>query len=227
MSDAPEPDDDLAYLGELLRDFGVPGAPDVEDALRLMADRFEALFDRCSKQGQRLRDATPEGWVSFVRFCHHQLYEGLLVNAGEFRRAEDPEHNVFFGGYNPRTMQERHKGRPPAQIEAALLAAFAHLNAPSDPVAAIARAYERMQDTHPFYDANGRIGRLVVTLFLAGHGLRFNWAALDAPPTPPRTRPFKEDLYKALSYAQRQGGRHIGKLMTVFQKHIEPFEPPA
>ena len=33
---------------------------------------------------------------------------------------------------------------------------------------------------HPFYDANGRIGRLIATMYLESHGVVLSWSEFDS-----------------------------------------------
>lgn len=48
------------------------------------------------------------------------------------------------------------------------------------PVLAAVRFYQKFVNVHPFYDANGRIGRLIATMYLADHNLVLSWSEFDS-----------------------------------------------
>ena len=48
-----------------------------------------------------------------------------------------------------------------------------------DPVVNAAEFYQRFVQIHPFYDGNGRIGRLLVIAYLDSFGLFMNWEEME------------------------------------------------
>ena len=178
---------EVASIADLLADFGTPGHPSPADALQIIGLRFDLLMAACefvastSEEDRALVRAQPaEAFVRFVRASHHTLFVDLLRNAGDFRaHADAGGSGVVFGGQSPRELRPNFHGAAPELIEPELLDAFAVLAGFDDPVRSSILSYQRFQQVHPFYDANGRIGRLFVTLYLAAHGLYPQWALLD------------------------------------------------
>ena len=85
-----------------------------------------------------------------------------------------------LGGGNPRTMQTKFVGTNPDFIEIELSQAFAILldkkyihqeNA--------LRFYAEFVAIHPFYDANGRIGRYIVDIYLQQHKYYVDWQSIN------------------------------------------------
>ena len=50
---------------------------------------------------------------------------------------------------------------------------------PTNPVRDAVTFYQQFVCIHPFYDANGRIGRFITSLYLDYHGLHISWAGLS------------------------------------------------
>lgn len=110
------------------------------------------------------------------------MFEGVLSNAGEFRKATDPNHGfVAFGGNLQRNpWGSKFKGSPPEQIEAGLKSAFDLLSKNDmDPVRTSIIFYQKFVHIHPFYDANGRVARFLLTLYLLFHGHYVLWKQLE------------------------------------------------
>lgn len=42
------------------------------------------------------------------------------------------------------------------------------------------RFYQKFVNVHPFYDANGRIGRLIALMYLADRNLVLSWSEFDS-----------------------------------------------
>lgn len=173
-----------AYLAELLDDFGVPGHPPVEQAFRLIEARYKRIFASIEAAPPALLDAVrrwdEETYTSFACNAHEVMFEGLLTNAGFFRQAGDAQlGRVEFGGQHRSEMRQKFAGSPPHLIEQHVREAFRLLVAGEDPVAASVLSYQRFQRAHPFYDANGRIGRLFTSFYLLAHGYYIQWQTLD------------------------------------------------
>ena len=174
-------------MADLLTDFGVAGHPPPEEALRLIGSRFdvlmaafEGLADGSEDERGFARAQPAELYLRLARACHHALFVDLLRNAGDFRAHTDAGGgSVVFGGQSPRELRPNFRGATPKSIEPELLRAFDLLAGSDDPIRASILCYQRFQRVHPFYDANGRIGRLLVTLYLVAHGQYPQWAMLD------------------------------------------------
>jgi len=51
-----------------------------------------------------------------------------------------------------------------------------------DPVRKAAIFYQKFVSTHPFYDGNGRLARLIANIYLFKFGLTINWSEFDSRP---------------------------------------------
>jgi Fic family protein len=106
---------------------------------------------------------------------HKQLFDGILSNAGVYRKITDPNKGeVFFG---PSTNQ--FAGAEPGTIERMLRQNISTLILhPDDPVAVAAKFYQRFVYIHPFNDGNGRIARFIVEVYLIYHQHRVDFERL-------------------------------------------------
>ena len=174
------------YLADLLGDFGEKGHPDVGAALTLIYQRYRelerqvprlALFvDAFSEDGTRTSDA----FLVLLIGLHDYLYGGILRNAGQFRETTDPNGGtVRFGGAKGQSQRARYYGTSPREIDEAIREALRLLEDAADPVRSAVYFYLELSAIHPFYDANGRIGRVLVSIYLFRHGYYVNWDQLD------------------------------------------------
>ena len=184
---------EIETLRDLLGDFGAEGwGPDrAEDVFDLMRDRYLVLGDQYVAVAERVARAVGPGALSLPQACrvvltyaHARLFDGLVTNAGEVRQSGDPGGSaVHFGGQKGDRREWRFKGSPPTRIGAGLDAAFARLADRRDGDLDRARDeavrfYADLSRVHPFYDANGRAGRFVVSVYLHLHGWLVEWKRL-------------------------------------------------
>jgi fido (protein-threonine AMPylation protein) len=174
-----------AYLAELVRDFPPEKNIDLEEAWKNLQSRYNIL----EQQQSQFLDFIHSGKVSFkssfnllCQAFHIFLFAEILSNAGEFRKASDPNNGfVGFGREvtrNPSTSQ--FKGSSPVVIESELNQAFQLLSEiENDPICASIRFYQRFVRIHPFYDGNGRVARVLLTLYLSHHGYYPLWKKLE------------------------------------------------
>jgi fido (protein-threonine AMPylation protein) len=180
---------ELDYLAELMADFPVVESRNdsVENAESLLQLRYQALLDTLVDSQEvleRLRSMPvavdfPSAFRLLTKFLHLRLYTGILSNAGSYRQSTEPNAGtVYFGpqkGAHPRFV-----GTPAGEIEQALDDVFRHLSKDApDPVTSAVAFYQQLVRVHPFYDANGRICRLLVSLYLDYHGFYVNWDGLQ------------------------------------------------
>jgi fido (protein-threonine AMPylation protein) len=115
---------------------------------QLPAEEFAAALKKLPQQ------AVEAFFQEIPAELHKQLFGGILSNAGEYRKATDPNKGeVFFG---PSTNQ------------------FAG----AEPVEVAARFYQRFVYIHPFNDGNGRRARFIVEVYLIYHQHRVDFERL-------------------------------------------------
>lgn len=207
-----------AYLEDLIADFGDPECPSVDEALEHLRIRYDQLMWWAEVDGY-LVGLEARDWARFVGIQHLQLFGGILSNAGLFRQAIEPDGGaVGFGGPARRRVGEfRYVGTTPSRIEAELRDAFAILQSEPNPVRASILMYQRFVRIHPFYDANGRIGRLLVTFYLVSRGLYPDWALLDT-----HKGEFLQKLNAVHDHADRPHTRdgYENLLVNFWAKHV-------
>jgi fido (protein-threonine AMPylation protein) len=170
-----------AEIQALLDDFGLTtDAPDV--VLETMKHRYNMLDNLYESLNDALVKLSPQDWVKWSLAIHSFLYSDIMSFTGSFRKVEDKQGGmVYFGGIDGRTNQNKFKGANPSEIETELLKAFEYLSAknPDNPAENAIRFYVEWSAIHPFYDANGRIGRILLHLYLTQHHLQVNWERID------------------------------------------------
>lgn len=148
-----------ATLGELLQaEAGAAVARNPAD-LREVANYVAALehgIDRLRTLPLSLR---------LVRELHAHLMEGVrgdYATPGEFRRTQN-----WIGPPGCTLADATYVPPPPGELLGALGAWETFLHDTSlPPLAQIALAHHQFEAIHPFVDGNGRVGRLLITLFL-------------------------------------------------------------
>ena len=108
--------------------------------------------------------------LRLIREIHEKLMKGVRGDAatpGEFRRSQNwigpPGCTLVNASYIP---------PPPAELMACLSAWENFLHDTSlPPLVQIALAHCQFEAIHPFLDGNGRVGRLLITLFLVERGI--------------------------------------------------------
>ena len=106
-----------------------------------------------------------------IREMHGVLMEGVRgweKNPGEFRRTQD-----WIGGAGSTLKNARYVPPNVEDMNAAMSALETYMNAEDtlDPLIRTALVHYQFETIHPFLDGNGRIGRLLITLFLMEQNL--------------------------------------------------------
>ncbi|MDZ7795540.1 MAG: Fic family protein [Candidatus Marinimicrobia bacterium] len=112
-----------------------------------------------------------------ILVIHSILYNDILNNAGKFREKDDINNGkIYFGGVEQREFKAKYTGSPPQEIEKKIIEAIQHLvNGNESSINNAMRFYQKFVYCHPFYDANGRIARLIVSIYLYNKDLIIDW----------------------------------------------------
>jgi Fic family protein len=157
-----------ATLGEVL-EFEAEGAPDDESTAK-KADIREVLNYRAALlEATRLLDSLPLS-QRLIRQSHAVLMQGVRGRnkaPGEYRRIPN-----WIGPQGCTIEQARFIPCSAEALPGAMNAweAYLHADAP-DQLVQLAIAHAEFEAIHPFLDGNGRLGRLMVPLFLRSKGL--------------------------------------------------------
>ena len=145
----------------------------------------EALGDRPDPQKQDIREVSNYGAALYrgieelkklplslrlVKTLHRALFHRLdmpQVTAGEFRRTQNwigpPGSTLTTAAYVPPPVAEMHEALDHWEK-------FLHRRGDLPDLIQCALMHEQFETIHPFIDGNGRIGRLLITLFLIERG---------------------------------------------------------
>lgn len=214
---------DRDHLAGLMREFPVTSPPNVDQALKLIHLRFGQL-----NAVQFAVALAPLNDTEFRdRICslplkmHRYLFHGILSNAGLYRNYNDSDQGSIYFGPNQKFL-----GRNPSDIAAGVKDACSCLGrSDSDPLSCVIAFYQQFVLVHPFYDANGRIGRFITDIYLNYYGYHISWK---------RMHQNQKWLSKLNACHQRVGqdsyGQYLQYLLNHWQQfilHKEDIEPPV
>ena len=108
--------------------------------------------------------------LRLVRELHERLMRGVRGDSatpGEFRRSQN-----WIGPYGSRPANAPYVPPPPMEMEQSLATweLFLHQREELPDLVQCALMHEHFEAIHPFLDGNGRVGRLLITLFLVERG---------------------------------------------------------
>ena len=171
------PSNDEQEFRNLIRDFPVDDALSLTEALRQIQSRFEKINTDQLLVSIRFSEADTLQifFQALPLLLHSFLFDGILSNCGQYRLNTDPNSgSVMFGN------RQQFKGVTPDNIPNAIDIAVQNLikNAP-DPIYSGVKFYQQFVYAHPFYDANGRIGRLMLELYFNLHNKTVLWKELQ------------------------------------------------
>ncbi len=192
---------EIVYLAELIKDFPPEELIPADDALNILSVRYEELEKNTAGFLKTIKsplphllkypfnkliidgDYFPAIFYRFAFHFHRYLFNKILSNAGKFRSIKDPNNGlVGFGGNDPRKLGSlKFTGTNPELISNQLSEIFKLLSAHTDnPINAGLEFYRRFVRIHPFYDANGRISRLILNIYFQNFGFNINWRELES-----------------------------------------------
>lgn len=231
---------ELNYLAELIEDFPPKKKISAEDAFKELKVRYETLesfadgfidfllslpdnkvaefFPKLGK----IDDNFPYGMMLFMAIAHKYLFAEILSNAGEFRLISDPHSGkVYYGGVSKREIgQHKFFGSNPEKIVDDLNSAFLLLKKKSEePIKAGLEFYRRFVRIHPFYEANGRIARLILMIYLQYHGYYIVWREINEKHT-------GKFLSKLNSCHTHEGKDTYERYFGYFEDFFKPFIKP-
>lgn len=222
-----QPDDhELDYLRDLLCEFQADPELDAEAALKLVFDRYQVLERNFSKLGEEISvklEGSSRVWPFYKQLCtqiHKYLYNNILSNAGHYRSSSDKYHGIVeFGGLTSSGHRGKFRGVAPRMIENELIACFEILDNP-EPIKSSILFYQEFSFIHPFYDANGRIGRLIVSIYLYSFGYLVSWGQIDSS-----HGKFMKKLNECHKRRNQpaQFDKYFGYLVNYWEKYIVPY----
>ena len=231
---------ELTYLSELINDFPCKNKLELNKAQKLLLSRYLQLEknihailkllddDSLSKRIgdlypklNKIQDTFPAHFYFLMIFFHEYLFSKILCNAGEFRKSTDPHRGrIGFGGTDYRVIAKfKYSGSPCVEIENDLIKCFLLLTKnPADPLAVSVEFYRRFVKVHPFYDGNGRIGRLIISIYNLYHGSYIRWGEIE-------TGGNKSKFIKKLNECHNREGQaiysqHFEFLLSFFRKFV-------
>jgi len=111
-----------------------------------------------------------------IKATHQTLLSGLTTNRGANKQpGEFKTHQNFIGGAARRIEDARFVPPPPNETEIAMASLERYLNRPEDngipPLIDAALMHYQFETIHPFADGNGRVGRILIPIYLIQTGV--------------------------------------------------------
>lgn len=231
-----------SYLSELIKDFPCKKRIPLSRAEKLLISRYRQLeknipkmlvllddHDFANKLSKQFSvyplgdDLHPKQFYFFNFIFHKYLFDQIISNSGVIRKSTDPnEGRIGFGGSDSRIIAKfKYAGSPCNEIQTHLLECFSLLTKnPTDPISSSVEFYRRFVKIHPFYDANGRIGRLILSIYNRYHGYYIRWSEIESGSN-------KALFIKKLNECHKRENQyvysqHFEYLLSFFKKFIIP-----
>lgn len=176
---------ELEVTQDLLSDFATNSDLNAEDVYRISWSRYQILQQ--TKIRAVFKDEKFQKWsrieiyALLPKIIHQFIYFELFTFAGLYRKKSDPRSGlIHFGPHYAHKTKPEFQGDSPKNIKKGINEAVEHLiwNA-DDPLLQAMHFYQKFVNVHPFYDANGRIGRMIANIYLANHELVLSWKDFD------------------------------------------------
>ena len=177
---------------DLLKDFAADSSVTPEIVYKLSWERYIFLENEVpvlSTMLKEFKSGNKENYqfefFDLPLILHHYIYSGLYTFAGRYRSEDDPSSgNIFFGKVKGHNRSPEFSGTISSGIGEEILESISRLIEPDpdDPLLKAAVFYQNFVKTHPFYDGNGRLARLIANIYLFDFGLTINWSEFDSKP---------------------------------------------
>ena len=215
---------ELRTTNDLLKDFAADPALSAEVVYLKSWSRFNILeqapLHEIFHQSRILRFIRRPVYSALPQAFHKFIYDGLFTFAGKYRSKDDPHGgNIYFGHQHAQRRKPKFHGEPPDEIEDGVVDAVWFLkNKPKDPLYQASRFYQKFVNVHPFYDANGRIARLITNMYLANHNLSLSWSEFDSK------RKFIRKLNRCHLKPDEKNFGYLVNYLTNFSLNIDELE---
>lgn len=180
MSEPPKIDKkELESIRDLLKDFADNPTIAPELVYKESWKRYTVLSNNMSNLQASLD--VPNHMLP--KILHKFIYRGLFTFAGKYRSTADPgDGKVGFGGVKAQKHTVTFEGSHPDKIESEVVDAFKHLigGDVDDYIDRVIRFYKKFVRIHPFYDANGRIARIITNMYLLQFDKQVAWIEFDS-----------------------------------------------
>jgi len=174
---------DWEHLSDLIQDFPPRRPITIEKSFELLRDRTKALedFSIFEKFGEAFFSLPIKNQVEateeVILAIHSILFKRILSNNGKYRSGDEPGGGrVSFGGALRAETRNRYTGSNPDEIPSCVADAIKQLfTKRNDKIENAVRFYQLFVLCHPFYDANGRIARMIFASYLSYYGYIVLW----------------------------------------------------
>lgn len=177
---------ELETTNDLLSDFGATPDLTAEEVYKTSWSRYNILqqtsirriFEDENINKYNRRDI----YALLPKIIHSFIYDGLFTFAGNYRLSTDPRlGRIYFGPLHGQNRAPKFEGDSPEKINEGVIEAVSHFKwHAEDPLLQSMRFYQKFVNVHPFYDANGRIGRMIASIYLANHNQILSWKDFDS-----------------------------------------------
>ncbi len=196
----------------LMRDFPVNDSPSISETLKIIHARYDKLnSDRLVNVLSCVSRAEFSRVFSLLPIIlHSYLFKGIISNYDCYRQVTDVNNGIVHFGPN-----SKFNGYSPQNIdEGVRMACSSLIIDDGKAVYNAVKFYQQFVMVHPFYDANGRIGRFIVEVYLNFYGIGIVWKKLCAN---------TQWLKKLNNCHKRFNGREYDRYLDLLVAHWKKF----
>lgn len=216
---------ELQTTKDLLKDFAAKPHLTAEDVYKKSWSRYSILEQvplyEIFNDSWFLRIIRRSIYAKLPQAFHKFIYDDLFTFAGRYRNVTDPHGgNIYFGKQLAHRRKPKFTGYKPDMISKGVSESVIFLKKkPEDPLYAAARFYQKFVNVHPFYDGNGRIGRLIASIYLADHNLALSWSEFDS-----KTK-FIKKLNRCHLYPSEETFEYLVNYLKPFTLSLDELDP--